>query len=326
MGVWHISGLGLNPGAITVPLTYLYILLKAATKGDQKALKFFETSGESNQELKGAPEALVIFTSKEVIEGKERGKPRNEKITDNWFRSKFIKSTPITLCNYLEKLFNSIQDEDFATFYDNEWIKEINLIQVDFQDFNKCFPISYITINALKKKEIWINMVGGSNPINSSLILSAGFVEVNAKIYYVFEPDVSYLHPSIPRPDFNNPNTDLLISKLNLFPFFSLDIGKLTRRINERFDNRGEILNVKEIEMILEELRLPNQYVAKLIAGGWVRIENEKVKRGEMLRRWNRFFENVRTFPENYSDWKKWAIQEKILWQFKDGGFQQTKF
>ena len=45
-----------------------------------------------------------------------------------------------------------------------------------------------------------------------------------------------------------------------------------------------------------------------------------------MLKRWNRFFKNVSKFPENYSDWKKWAARERILWQFKDGGFQQTKF
>lgn len=34
MGVFHLSGLGLNPGAVTVPLTYIYFLPKQSKEGD----------------------------------------------------------------------------------------------------------------------------------------------------------------------------------------------------------------------------------------------------------------------------------------------------
>jgi hypothetical protein len=69
MGVFLLSGLGLNPGAVTVPLTYLYYLLKQFKNGDSAASRFFVHSGEKNERLNGKPETLVVFTSREVING-----------------------------------------------------------------------------------------------------------------------------------------------------------------------------------------------------------------------------------------------------------------
>jgi hypothetical protein len=69
MGVFHLSGLGLNPGAVTVPLTYIYFLLKQSKEGDSASQQFFAHSGEEQERLKGKPEAIIIFTSKEVISG-----------------------------------------------------------------------------------------------------------------------------------------------------------------------------------------------------------------------------------------------------------------
>jgi len=59
MGVWHISGLGISPGALTVPTTSIYLLLKAAEEDESRACEFFDTSGERIKKkgtLRGSPE------------------------------------------------------------------------------------------------------------------------------------------------------------------------------------------------------------------------------------------------------------------------------
>ncbi|MEM0068772.1 MAG: hypothetical protein QXF22_05205 [Thermoplasmata archaeon] len=320
MGVWHLSGMGLYPGAVTVPLTEIYLLLKAASEGDDKAKKFFDNSGENQEERKGVPEALIIFTSKEVIEGKMQGN-----IKDEWFQTRKQESAPQTMAKYLSNLLGKLNEKSFSPFYEGKWIKYIHFVSVDHQNFNDSFSKCYITINALREKEIWINMVGGSNPINASLILSAGFIEANARTYYVFESNSSLLHPSIDKPDFSKPSTDPLLKRLSILPFFSLDLGKLTRNLNEKFLGR-EKLNISEIENVLEELNLSKQYLKKLKSGGWISEENGTVLKGEMLNRWNDILGSVKDYPIDYPSWKKWAKKKQILWNMSlDGKLEKEK-
>jgi len=276
--------------------------------GNAQAVKFFETAGENMQERKGAPEALIIFTSKEVIEGEKQGE-----IRDDWFHTTKRKSVPKTIAKYLSGLLKKLEDENFNSFYNGEWIRYIHFIVVNYQDFNDCFPKCYTTINALKEKEIWINMVGGANPINASLILSAGFIEANAKTYYTFESTSSLLHPSIDIPDFSNPITEPLLARLSILPFFSLDLGKLTRKLKETFLGREKV-DIREIESRLKELDLSNQYLKKLKSGGWIIEENKTAFPGEMLKRWNEMFEKVKDYPNDYPSWKKWAEKMGILY------------
>ena len=287
-----------------------------AGEGEKNAIKFFETSGESTQEKKGAPEALIIFTSKEVIEGKGPAKSRT--IKDQWFQLQPTENVIQMISKYLGKLLKSLKEKDFSEFYQGDWIRYFHIIEVDFQDFNDCFPKIYATMNALKEKEIWINMVGGSNPINAALIMSAGFIEATAKTYYIFEPDISLLHPNIPRPNFSLPNANISLSKINILPFFSLDIGKLIRQINELFIGRGNKVNVKEIEYILNSLYLSTQYLKKLVSGGWISIQGKLAEPGEMLNRWNRMLGKAEEYPDNYPTWIKWAAKKGIIWELKN--------
>jgi hypothetical protein len=290
------------------------MLLKASSKGNEEAQRFFEASGEESQEKRGAPEALIIFTSKEIIEGKSSSRDVN----DNWFRT---NKGPVSrvVSNYLSKLFKALGDDAFSPFYREGWIRDIHFVAVNHQDLYDCFPKCYATMNALREKEIWINMVGGSNPINASLILSAGFVEATAKTYYVFEQDTSYLHPQI-KSDFSNPVAEPLLPKINILPFFSLDLGKLTRNLNQKFLERGEKVNRREIESILNELKLPQQYLKKLVSGGWIKIEKEIATAGEMLERWNKMLGNIKEYPADYPTWKKWASREGILYDLQLDG------
>ncbi|MHA1363055.1 MAG: hypothetical protein ACTSP1_11100 [Candidatus Freyarchaeota archaeon] len=314
MGVWHFSGLGRSPGALTVPLTYIYLLLKAASKGDAEAERFFAASGEESQERKGAPEALIVFTSREIIEGAVQ----SGEIIDRWFGTS-KGPVPRVIIKYFTSLFRRLRDADFLEFYRQGWIRYVHFVAVDHQDLYDCFPKCYATMNALREKEIWINMVGGSNPINASLILSAGFVEANAKTYYVFEPDPRYIHPQVGSPNFSRPDSRLLLSKLNILPFFSLDLGRLTRGLNEKFSVR-KVVNVKEIRSLLDDLQLPRLYLRKLVSGGWIITEGDTASPGEMLQRWNRMLERISEYPTNYDIWKDWASGEGILYTFTHEG------
>ncbi|MHA1631869.1 MAG: hypothetical protein ACTSXC_03550 [Candidatus Freyarchaeota archaeon] len=315
MGVWHFSGLGRSPGALTVPLTYIYLLLKAASKGDEDAERFFAASGEESQERKGAPEALIIFTSREIIEGTVQ----SGEITDRWFGTG-KGPVPGVIVRYFTSLFKRLKDADFLEFYRQGWIRYIHFVSVDYQDLYDCFPKCYATMNALREKEIWINMVGGSNPINASLILSAGFVEANAKTYYVFEPDPKYIHTQMERPDFSKPDSRLLLSKLNILPFFSLDLGRLTRNLNLKFSAGRERVNINEIKSLLDDLQLPRLYLRKLVSGGWIITEGDTASPGEMLQRWNRMLGGISEYPTNYNEWKDWASGEGILYTLTHEG------
>lgn len=67
MGIYHFMGLGRSPGAVTAAISYL------ADRYERDAA-FFATSGEFAQKGKrGDVQALVLFSTQEVIEGQEEG-------------------------------------------------------------------------------------------------------------------------------------------------------------------------------------------------------------------------------------------------------------
>ncbi len=76
MGVYHLMGLGLSPGAVTGPLTYLAHRYQRWNEDDQR---FFARSGEAKQrkagEKVGDIQAIVLFTTHEVIRGESDGLP-----------------------------------------------------------------------------------------------------------------------------------------------------------------------------------------------------------------------------------------------------------
>jgi hypothetical protein len=71
MGVFHFMGLGRSPGAVTAAISYLAARYERWHDTDAR---FFATSGEFGQEGKrGDVQALVLFTTLEVIAGKQDG-------------------------------------------------------------------------------------------------------------------------------------------------------------------------------------------------------------------------------------------------------------
>jgi len=319
MAVWHLSGMGLHPGAITMPLTYIYLALKCAAKGNLKAKQFFETSGEKWQEKKGAPENIVIFTSREVITGKQDGgkwdKWERISIRDKWFNTRKRENAPKTIVKYLSNLFSHLKDESFSEFYDGRWIKDIYFVEVNYEDFDDCYLKVGTTMYALRDKEVWVNMIGGSNQINLSLLIAGSFFAVPSRYYYIFQSQIDLLHPEIDKPNFKNPKD--VIDKLNEkwceIPIFQLGLGELINELINKFNR--EKISVREIEEILERRGYSRQYLAKL-RGRIININGDVVTKGPLLERIRNMMAKIENQKvNNVSKWLDWCKSKNILWK-----------
>ncbi len=313
MGVWHFSGLGLNAGAVTVPLTYVYLILKAARLGDANAKRFFETSGERVQDVNGTPEALIIFTSEEVITGK-----KGNTSTDSWLHTGENQNVPKAIVKYIKSFLNELKDESFSVY--DEGIRYIYLLKVNHEDYHDCFFTVYTTLKGLEDKEIWINMVGGTNQINAALLTASGLTGISARYYYFFQKseDIKFLHPSVTRPNFKKPKIEIPPKGWYELPVFWLETGELLRELNYVFEGRSKV-NIGEIRSLLERIQIPDKYLVKLFGGGLIKqVDENTVIKGEMLDQWNAGLEKAKEESENvrnFNEWKEWASKKGILWE-----------
>lgn len=315
MGVWHIGGLGISPGAVTIPLTYVYLLLKQATLGDKKAQDFFAASGgQSAGGLRGLPEALVLFTSKEVADGQRQGK-----IVDKWFGTKQKRSAPETIRSYLVKLLESLKDTKFSPSAGDNWIKHFYIILVNHQDFDDCFSKILITLNALRDKEIWVNMVGGTNQINAALLAAGGFTAAATRNYYIFQNNIDLLHPDIERPNFQEPRLLIPPSGWYELPFFTIDMSQLYEQLTQLFQTKPKA-SIAEIRNLMQNLKLPEQLLVK-IRGTFIRAANHNsVTKGPMLEYWEKKWQSLKAQSgtiTNMSAWENWGQQHKVLLQLQ---------
>jgi len=307
MGVFHLSGMGLNPGAVTVPLTYIYILLKAASLGNRDAKNFFATSGEQEQENKGAPECLILFTSSEVITGEKKN---DIKMRDDWFKSG--REFPKAMWRYFSNLWGELEDDKFRPFYNGEWIKNVYFVEVNVRDFEDCFKKVGTTIHALREKELWINMIGGTNQINIALLLGGSLNAASACYYYIFQSETALLHPEGEKPDLRNPPATFvknLLDKWYELPVFHLALGPLLNELSARLEQGP--MNVKELENMIQKMNFTKQQILPQLRGKLVTIEGDRVSSGPMLERMAKLDKSIYR-KNNFSEWKKWAIEKRI--------------
>ena len=324
MGVYHLSGMGFSPGAVTVPLTYVYLFLKAANLGNEEAKNFFATSGEQEQENKGAPECLILFTSSEVITGEKKD---NIRIKDDWFKSR--QEFPKAMWRYFSNLWRELEDDKFRPFYNGEWIRKIYFVEVDVTNFEDCFKKVGTTLYALREKELWINMIGGTNQVNIALLLAGTFYAVSVRYYYIFQglkkyqEEIQFLHPATEKPNMRDPTPFVknALSKWHELPVFQLTHGRLLNTLITRF-KQGD-MREEELNRMLEENGFTRQYIPKL-RGQLIIMKGKKVLPGPMLERiekLNKLVDNV----ENFSKWKEWAIEKRILWEMKNGRLERVQ-
>lgn len=280
MGVYHLAGLGKNPGAVIVPLTYIFFKKKRELiDKDEKAKEFFSYSGEKdNQEKnKGIPEGLIVFSSKEVIDEGERDQVVDQlcrlSISDRDDAADIIKK-------YLKKLIENLKLR--SCVYSEFGVRYFYLIRVDINNYDDCYKKIYLTMKQLKDKEVHVNLIGGTNQINLALMMASAMTAIPSKLYYVFENKVSYLHPS----KVTSFNAKISAPPENWFeiPLVFVSLSELIGKFKEIGLVEG-CCNVSQIKNILNELGLGNQFIAKLRTG-WLKFENEeKVTAGESLKK-----------------------------------------
>lgn len=318
MGVYHISGLGKSPGAITVPLTLVYLLQVAQTLGNETALKFFAHSGEikrksegSREEYSGRPEAIIAFTSKELIDGKEK-----IKCTSKWFKITCNKEEKIhsPIQKYLENLFEYLE----KNFSYRAGPLNLYLIEVNHLDFDDNFEKIGKTMKGLRDKEVWINMIGGSNQINISLLTAGTYTAVPSRYYYLFQNNIELLEPEIIDKPENvqelNNSVERIVENWRELPVFNLGLGELLRDIYNLFLYR-EAVNKEEIIKILYKHSLSSQFLAKL--GRFLIYENDKIKKTFELDKFVNMWSKLDESPvSNFTEWRKLFEEKNILHHF----------
>jgi len=214
MGIVHLCGLGRNPGAVTVGLSYIY-----------------HNWGEFGRY--GRPvEKVIILTSREIAEGYVKA---GEVVYNHYGRGhpkgiKFRKSD-----NALEIVREFIERE----FGD----VEIWRLILDVNDFSQC--VEYISKTVLyfhseggHWKHIWANITGGTNPLNSAIVMVAHLSGAITMLYYTFISKREYFK-------YLNPFTD----NKNEFDFRRYYIFKTD--LDRRYIAIMEVLN--EVESIKTE-------------------------------------------------------------------------
>lgn len=344
MGVYHVSGLGLSPGALTMPLTVVYLLQIAQLKGDEKAVQFFSSSGElkprsgSKEELQGTPECLIVLTSEGVIKGTEKLRYRS-----NWFGiPKTVKAEPIG--RFLKNFFDNLGKYFETEFGGNalsilERLKGVYLLEVQHDNFEDCFFKAGVTLKALGSMtlrgtihEIWANMVAGTNQINSAILMAGAYTAAVSRYYYLFQSfeNSDLLEPEwVEKPRRRIP-TELLLQRWNELPVFNIDIGPILLKISELFQG-SEIVNIEEFKQALKEeiekLRsresaetwfysdriLNKQFLAKLV-GRVITIAGSKVVKGPLFDRIVGIWKKIDLGDiKNFKEWKRWADDQGIL-------------
>jgi len=312
MGVYHISGLGRSPGALTVPLSTVYLLQIAQQLGIDTAKNFFAYSGEaerkgSQEKTRGQVECVIAFTSREVAEGGGLSGCRSK-----WLNLDFKSGE--SLENVFGKFFNKLFDyiEKEFEFRPKEF--EFYVVEVKHTNFEDCFMKIGTTMKALVGKEIWANMIAGTNQTNIAILTAGAYIASVSKYYYIFQSEQQLLDPEwAERPDRKNiwRLTKLAVENWNEIPIFNLDLGKIITRLRNEF-SEGEIINKGKLEQILRDLGLSKDYIPKLRS--FLVLKGDIVEKSPLFERLVKLWEDLdKKDVKNFSEWIKWAESEGIL-------------
>lgn len=184
MGVYHLMGLGNSPGAMAAPLSYL---AHRYTRWNSDDKKFFDLSGEASQRAEGKKpgdiQALVIFTTSEVLDGKLVSRPYIENQPGTTHGRSRDDKQPMK--NVLKSLLPSVlRDISDRKTIDLFWC------EIDRRDIRNVYGRVIRIVAALsgvggQGKEMWANLTSGNNVTNFALELAATLSGQIARLYYV---------------------------------------------------------------------------------------------------------------------------------------------
>ncbi|UBF28009.1 DUF6293 family protein [Kovacikia minuta CCNUW1] len=189
MGVYHLMGLGLSPGVVTGPLSYLAYRYQRWNDDDRK---FFSRSGEIKQREKGEKvgdiQAIVLFTTTEVIKGTV---PCQTYIENQLMRTAKTPEQPRkpmreVLPHLIRKEWSKIRGEKSKERPEGS----LFWVEVDRRDICEAYKRVVQVVAALagvggQGKEMWINLTGGNNVTNFALQLASTLSGDVSRLYYV---------------------------------------------------------------------------------------------------------------------------------------------
>ncbi len=185
MGVYHLMGLGLSPGAVTGPLTYLAHRYQRWNADDQR---FFARSGEVRQRQAGDKvgdvQALVLFTTREVLNGEV---PALEYVYNSPGR---VTAGPLQGRKPMKDVLRKLLRCEWPAISGGRSYGTIFWCEVDRRDIRTTYERVIRVVMALagvggQGKEMWVNLTGGNNVINLALELAATLSGEVARLYYV---------------------------------------------------------------------------------------------------------------------------------------------
>ncbi|SNB73770.1 hypothetical protein [Thermoflexus hugenholtzii] len=189
MGVYHLMGLGLSPGTVIGPLTYLAHRYQRWNHEDQA---FFAGSGEAaprqaDQKV-GDIQALVLFTTREILQG---DRPSLEYIENPPGR---VAQEPLQEGGPMKEVLRTHLRREWPAIAGGRTEGTVFWCEVDRRDIRTTYERVARVVAALagvggQGKEMWINLTGGNNVMNFALELAAILSGDVARLYYVQAAD-----------------------------------------------------------------------------------------------------------------------------------------
>ena len=327
MGVYHFTALGLSPGAVTLPLSTVYALLVGAYIREYKSAQdFFRYSGERNQEMKGGPETLVIFTTKEILgtENKNTQVSLKFDVRSNLFGKVFQKgiSIPKVIGKYLGLMYDFLEKQGFSPFYNGKWIKHIYLVQVEHKDYSDAFHKIGVTMMSHRDKEVWINMIAGTNQQTIAMLNTGLFFGTATRYYYIFQENEAFLDSIYLKKDITEGVVERLLQQWNSLPIFFAGRYGFFIELVKKFK---EFNNAIPESILKETTREYDVKLEKLVQ--YLHFDKEKKQyypTKELENIISLYKEIIQKNITNHSEWKKWCAKERLLYELDlDGNIQR---
>lgn len=300
MGVYHFMGVGLSAGAVTAPLSYIAARYKRDSPSDQT---FFAESGEVGQlpeTKRGDIQALVLFTTQEVYRrtitsypyilnqpGMTRGKQYSGEAIPSLIR-RLVKADLATLTE-TSRIPEQLNKRSSVEIY---WcLYEPNHPTQTFERVAQCLLAA--KSSGRLGKEIWINLTGGSNVLNSALQLAVSLSGQSARLYYTWTEETGCARHPVSQDNLGAEQdrfwVDLPLFYFNFDPVHQkiLDLlatfGKDTLSVKDIYSKMAgegvvssEMWDAESNQQRLVEFR--NQYLLPLKTQGFLLFDsNEKV-------------------------------------------------
>ncbi|OLP15464.1 hypothetical protein BST81_26105 [Leptolyngbya sp. 'hensonii'] len=247
MGIYHFIGVGRSVGTVTCAVDYIERALDEVSNntGNEETIQLFKGSGGINhtEENKGKIEALVLFTSKEVISREILAFQYAGNDTPGNVRDEIIK--------VLRQVWKRKDHDEGGKIF---WC------DVDIDNYQDCFDK---VIKAAYRfspirgsgKEIWCNLTGGSNAIVLALLSMSQLAGKSIKQYLISQRKEYQKEIKVPMGIKIRPNQD---GYFNTIPFLRTYID--TVGFYEVLMELDSIVRRVETSELLSRLRSKTQF------------------------------------------------------------------